>query len=299
MSRFFISGLLNIETTVAIPGFPLDYAPVHYPFFGINSTLSGVGYNIAKALVLLGNRIDLHSLVGPDWTLPHLRQELASLRIDSGGLEEALSATAQSVILYEPSGRRQIHVDLKECQERSLSKVEDSQLAACDMALLCNINFSRPLLARAKALGRPIACDVHVLHDIHDDYNRDFIAAADILFLSDEGLGGRLATDYLRELQEHYGIPIVVMGCGAAGAYLSVRRDHRFFHAPASAPRGVKNSVGAGDALFSAFVHDYCQNQDPYLALQRATRYAGWKVGATGAAEGLLDQAGWLQHVAR
>ena len=299
MSRFFISGLLNIETTVAIPGFPLDYAPVHYPFFGINSTLSGVGYNIAKALALLGNRIDLHSLVGPDWTLPHLRQELASLRIDSGGLEEALSATAQSVILYEPSGRRQIHVDLKECQERPLSKVEDSQLAACDMALLCNINFSRPLLARAKALGRPIACDVHVLHDIHDDYNRDFIAAADILFLSDEGLGGRLATDYLRELQEHYGIPIVVMGCGAAGAYLSVRRDHRFFHAPASAPRGVKNSVGAGDALFSAFVHDYCQNQDPYLALQRATRYAGWKVGATGAAEGLLDQAGWLQHVAR
>ena len=299
MSRFFISGLLNIETTVAIPGFPLDYAPVHYPFFGINSTLSGVGYNIAKALALLGNRIDLHSLVGPDWTLPHLRQELASLGIDSGGLEEALSATAQSVILYEPSGRRQIHVDLKECQERPLSKVEDSQLAACDMALLCNINFSRPLLARAKALGRPIACDVHVLHDIHDDYNRDFLPPADILSLSDEGLGGRLATDYLRELQEHYGIPIVVMGCGAAGAYLSVRRDHRFFHAPASAPRGVKNSVGAGDALFSAFVHDYCQNQDPYLALQRATRYAGWKVGATGAAEGLLDQAGWLQHVAR
>lgn len=299
MSRFFISGLLNIETTVAIPGFPLNYAPVHYPFFGINSTLSGVGYNIAKALALLGNRIDLHSLVGSDWTLPHLRQELASLGIDSSGLEEALSATAQSVILYEPSGRRQIHVDLKECQERPLSKVEDSQLAACDMALLCNINFSRPLLARAKALGRPIACDVHVLHDIHDDYNRDFIAAADILFLSDEGLGGRLATDYLRELQEHYDIPIVVMGCGAAGAYLSVRRDHRFFHAPASAPRGVKNSVGAGDALFSAFVHDYSQNQDPYLALQRATRYAGWKVGATGAAEGLLDQAGWLQHVAR
>ena len=299
MSRFFISGLLNIETTVAIPGFPLDYAPVHYPFFGINSTLSGVGYNIAKALALLGNRIDLHSLVGPDWTLPHLRHELATLGIDSSGLEEALSATAQSVILYEPSGRRQIHVDLKECQERPLSKVEDSQLAACDMALLCNINFSRPLLARAKALGRPIACDVHVLHDIHDDYNRDFIAAADILFLSDEGLDGRLATDYLRELQEHYGIPMVVMGCGAAGAYLSVRRDHRFFHAPASAPQGVKNSVGAGDALFSAFVHDYCQNHDPYLALQRATRYAGWKVGATGAAEGLLDQAGWLQHVAR
>lgn len=41
MSMLFISGLTNVETTVAIPGFPLPYAPVHYPFHGIQSTVSG------------------------------------------------------------------------------------------------------------------------------------------------------------------------------------------------------------------------------------------------------------------
>lgn len=59
------------------------------------------------------------------------------------------------------------------------------------MALLCNINFSRPLLAEARRHGIPIACDVHVLWDVHDDYNRDFMRQADILFCSDEGLNGR------------------------------------------------------------------------------------------------------------
>lgn len=33
MTCFLGSGLLNQETTVAIDGFPLDDAPVRYPFF--------------------------------------------------------------------------------------------------------------------------------------------------------------------------------------------------------------------------------------------------------------------------
>jgi len=49
MSTIFISGLINIETTVQVEGFPIEYSPVRYPFFGVRSTVSGVGYNVAKA----------------------------------------------------------------------------------------------------------------------------------------------------------------------------------------------------------------------------------------------------------
>ena len=47
--KLFVSGLLNVETTVAVRGFPISYYPIDYPFFGIQSHVSGVGYNIAKA----------------------------------------------------------------------------------------------------------------------------------------------------------------------------------------------------------------------------------------------------------
>ena len=157
MSRLFISGLVNIETTVAISGFPLSYAPVHYPFHGIHSSVSGVGVNLAKALHHLGNDVQLHSLIGPDLAGDTVLQALQREGIDCRGLCHGLSATPQSVILYDPQGRRQIQVDLKECQEQTLPASAAQTLQRCDMALLCNINFSRPLLAEAKRRFRAAA----------------------------------------------------------------------------------------------------------------------------------------------
>ena len=58
MSRFFVAGLINLETTLAIDGFPLAYFPARYPFFGIQTTVSGVGYNLAKALHTPGRMAD-------------------------------------------------------------------------------------------------------------------------------------------------------------------------------------------------------------------------------------------------
>ena len=54
MTQILVSGLINIETTLKVDSFPLEYKPVRYPFFGIQSTVSGVGYNIAKALTMVG-----------------------------------------------------------------------------------------------------------------------------------------------------------------------------------------------------------------------------------------------------
>jgi acarbose 7IV-phosphotransferase len=44
-----------------------------------------------------------------------------------------------------------------------------------------------------------------------------------------------------------------------------------------------------GDALFSAFVHGYVENKDPYHAMQKAVLFAGYKIGETGAAEGFMS----------
>ena len=163
MSSLFISGLTNVETTVAISGFPLASAPVHYPFHGIQSTVSGVGVNVAKALHHLGHTVQLHSLIGPDLAGDTVIAALEQTGISTHGISRILSATPQSVILYDPDGRRLIQVDLKECQETPLPDGYEPSLQQCELAILCNINFSRSLLATAKRLNKLIACDVHVL----------------------------------------------------------------------------------------------------------------------------------------
>ena len=53
-----------METTVAIEQFPIAYSPMRYSFFGIQSAVAGVGYNISKALTTLGSQVNFLTLVG-------------------------------------------------------------------------------------------------------------------------------------------------------------------------------------------------------------------------------------------
>nr|HRC75190.1 PfkB family carbohydrate kinase [Kouleothrix sp.] len=59
----------------------------------------------------------------------------------------------------------------------------------------------------------------------------------------------------------------------------------------AHAARPIVSTIGAGDALFSAFLHSYAAAPDPYAAIQRAIVFAGYKIGSIGAAEGFLSHA--------
>ncbi|RPI33331.1 MAG: carbohydrate kinase family protein, partial [Chloroflexota bacterium] len=270
MIQILVSGLINIETTLRIDGFPIDYFPVRYPFFGINSSVSGVGYNVAKALTVLGDRVHFLSLIGRDFAGDLVFKALKEAGISRQWVLPEVERTAQSVILFDPGGRRQIHTDLKDVQEKPYPfGVFEQALQGCSLAALCNINFSRPLLQPARQAHAIVATDLHAIADVDDAYNREFFEAADILFMSDERLPCP-PEEWARMVMNRYRAEIVVVGLGARGALLSVRSDRFSERLPAVATRPVVNSIGAGDALFSSFIHFYHSSGDPYLALRKA-----------------------------
>jgi ribokinase len=292
-----ISGLVNIETTVRVDGFPIPYFPVRYPFFGVRSTVSGVGVNISKALTTLGHDVRFLSLIGDDAPGRLAREALRGRGVDDRYVLAQAAETAQSAILYDGDGRRQIHVDLKDIQEQVYpAALFDEAAEGCRLAVLCNINFSRPLLALARQRGLLIATDVHAIADLDDPYNADFMRAADILFMSHERLPAP-PEEWAGAMSARYGNRIVVIGLGEEGALLAVKGE-ALQHVPARVTRPVVNTIGAGDALFSAFLHVYMQTGDPHLALRKAVVFASYKIGAAGAAEGFLDATGldlWVQ----
>ena len=53
--------------------------------------------------------------------------------------------------------------------------------------------------------------------------------------------------------------------------------------------RPVVNTIGAGDALFSGFLHAQSQMHDPFEAMRKARLFASWKIGVSGAADGFLN----------
>ncbi len=291
MAKVLVSGLINIETTLRVEGFPIAYSPVRYPFFGVDSTASGVGYNVAKALTTLGDAVNFLSIIGRDFAGKLVMESLARDELSGEFIVPGIERTPQSVILYD-DGRRQINVDLKDIQEQAYPEEQfDAALSECVVAVLCNINFSRPFLEKARRAGKLVATDVHALSDLNDDYNRDFMQAAHILFLSDENLP-MPPEAWVTQLLNRYDPEVVVVGLGAQGALLAVRRDNFVERLPAVRARPVVNTIGAGDALFACFVHYYSRTHDPYESLRKAMLFASWKIGATGAAEGFLDEAG-------
>ncbi|MBQ9673657.1 MAG: carbohydrate kinase family protein [Ruminococcus sp.] len=288
--KILVSGLLNIETTVPVREFPINYYPIDYPFFGISSNVSGVGYNIAKALTTLGNNVNLISFLGKDDEADRILNRLHKDGINAENIRQDLKNTPASVILYDPQGKRQIYCDLKDIQEQNIGpNAVTDDLKDCDAVVLCNINFNRELIKRVRSLGVTTATDVHVLSDINDEYNRDFMANADILFLSDEALPCA-AEDFIRQIKNRYHNKIIVIGMGSKGAMLLDAEKNEVSVISAYSNGNIVNTVGAGDALFSSFLHFYIKGCDAKSALQRAVVFAGIKIGYNGASVGFSTE---------
>lgn len=286
--NIYVSGLLNVETTTSVRGFPVNYYPIDYNFFGIQSAVSGVAFNIAKALRTLGDNVLLNSMVGNDFSASYILDTVSKLGIETASIHPILTQTPASVVLYDSDGRRQIYCDLKNIQETPCD-FQPEQLDGMDLLVACNINFNRPLLHLAKSAGKKIATDVHVLSDIHDSYNREFMECADILFLSDENIGDDYGF-FLWELAHTYRPEVIVLGRGAKGAAMYLRETNQIAEMPAVSAGKVLNTVGAGDALFSAFVHFYAKGCNAWDALQCAQIFAAHKITVNGASEGFVTE---------
>ncbi|MBQ4530828.1 MAG: carbohydrate kinase family protein [Lachnospiraceae bacterium] len=288
--KIMVSGLVNVETNIKIREFPVSYYPVDYPFFGIASSVGGVAYNVSNALSKLGNEVELISYTGKDFEAERIFTELEKNKIGFSKVRKELKETPVSAILYDAQGKRQIYCDLKDIQEKTYVYNEKEQnMDDYDIIVLCNINFNRELLKKAKKSGKIIATDVHVLSNIEDDYNKDFMECADILFLSDEQLPAS-AEEFILQIKERYPAKIVVIGRGSKGALLYDRERNQVTNLGAVKVGEVVNTVGAGDALFSSFLHFYGKGYEPVEALKRAEVFASAKIRESGAANGFIEE---------
>lgn len=289
--KLFVSGLVNVETNLRIRSFPVTYYPIDYPFFGIKSNVSGVGYNISRAAMKLGDDVTMCSLIGKDYEASRIIDALDKAGIKKDYIFDALDTTPVSIVLHEPGdgGRRQVYCDLKDIQEKNIDSagVIDA-MKASDVCVLCNTNFNRPLLPVAKEAGKIIATDVHVISDKFDPFNRDFMRYADILFLSDEDLPDA-PEQFLHVLKSEYGAKIIVIGLGREGVVMYERETDSIVRLPAVKIGGVVNTVGAGDALFASFIHYYgkCSAVE---ALKRAEVFAALKIRHDGGARGFSTE---------
>jgi sugar/nucleoside kinase (ribokinase family) len=187
MSRVAVAGVVNVRTARRCDAFPPSFASSAVEPGGISIRLSGTGWTVARTLQQLGSEVLFATYVGAD----ELGQFAAQGLLRHGLLgPTSLMCPSQprAMVLYGPDGHRANATDLRATPD--LSYPSDLFAAAidhgdtCDMAVLTNIGFTRPLISVATERGLRIATDLHLVDDVDSPYNRDWMRAAHILACS-------------------------------------------------------------------------------------------------------------------
>ncbi|KPM51630.1 sugar kinase [Frankia sp. CcI49] len=279
-SPVVVAGVVNVQQTIPVEGFPVAYAPVRYLPHGLRLATSGVGLNVARALTGLGRPVRLATVVGRDGAGVLVRDALEQAGLAGAGVVGG-ECTAQSAVLVDRAGRRQISTDLKDLPLFPYPlEVFAGLLVGAQAAAVSTIGFARRLLPVAVEAGVPIAVDLQATPGLQDTYARDWVERATVVFCSQENLTVS-PERFARDVFALGRAKVVVVGLGAAGCVrflpgMSPRA------VPAVAPFGVRDTTGAGDALFAGFLHYWLRSGDPDDAIDRAVLVAGWTVGFPG-----------------
>ena len=287
----YVSGLLNFETILNVEKFPIQYFPIDYPFFGVTSSVSGTAFNISKALTTLGDKTLLSSHVGQDLLGRTIINEAKKCKIDVSNVKETLEQTPNTVVLVDRYRNVETYCDLKNVQELSNSFEEEKEaIESADLVVLCNSNFNRPLLREAKKLNKKIATDVHIIGNVDDEFNKEFMEYSDILFLSSKGIHELNYEEFLLDIYNTYHNELIVLGEGREGAMILDSKKKTIYHIDAVTVRDIVNTVGSRDALFSAFLHYYLKGIDSLEALKLAELFTSYKIGENGGANGFAKE---------
>ena len=291
MGKFMVAGFVQYETIVKVEEFPVPYRQFESSRDLINTDIGGTGFDEAMALRWLGNDVDFMSMVARNMSN---RQIAAYLHINNVDLKTdyvlpTLDGMPTSVVLY-CKGQKQTFEDVKDIRTAEYDyDLFESQIKDKYMVLISNCNFCRPLIGLAQKYNKPLAVNVRSMRAEKIEQKKDFLSAADILYISDDDLDSD-PYDCINECREKYNPQIMVMGIGARGVILYTREDNSVLEYKSVKTNEVVNTVGAGNALFSAFLHYYVKTGDAKESIKNALLFASYKIGFVGTTNGFMTE---------
>ena len=238
-----------------------------------HETLGGTSAGKALNLRLLGVDVTVSTLVGHDAIGERILGELRSAGVDVLAGRSA-NGSERHVNLMDAAGRRvSLYLNLPTAVQEEAGEAPDATLTAAltaaDAVVVDLADHSRRVLPAARALGRPVWCDLHD-YDGSSAFHEEFRAAADHLFVSDERLPD--PEGFLHE-QVAAGKRLVVCTRGARGA-VALERGGELHRVPAQPVPEVVDTNGAGDAFFAGFLRAHLDGRGVGDCLELAARTA-------------------------
>jgi acarbose 7IV-phosphotransferase len=282
-----VAGGFGIDTNVYARG---ERIGAEVTFAHVVDAPGQAGSYSARAFAALGLATRAIAALGDD---PHgawIRAELDRAGIALTELRDPLG-THRSINLVSVDGARRNYFDARGAEAVKVD-VGACRRALRGAALLhCHLDdWCRRLLPIARAEGLPISCDLQDVLDVEDAYRADFVAAADVLFLSAVNLSDARASAL--DLAARRPGRLVVVGEGAAGCSVAVDGGIDTYPAVALPGRPVVDTNGAGDTLAATFLASHLlDGLDVGSSLRRAQLAARWVCAQRGDEKAPLPRA--------
>lgn len=290
MSNFLVSGILQRETIVKVESLPIVYSPVTDIAQSIHTSLGGDSYNEAIALKWLGDQVDFFSMIGENDDANLINRKGSEITLDTNYILPKLSATPAAVIFYGNDKKQQIFEDIKNIRDAEYNiNLFKSKLPTADMVLTANANFCRPLVKAAVEAEKKIALNIRTFKKETEKYNKFFLDNADIIYLSDDNLKDD-PYDFMKDIVGKYNPEILILGQGSDGLIIYSSDKDSYTHYKSVKTNEIVNTVGAGNALFSCFLHYYQKTGDSTLSIRNALLFASYKIGFVGTSNGFMTE---------
>jgi len=268
----FVAGGCSWDSIVYLDEFPRE-TETHFAR-DFQETLGSSGAGKALNMGRLGVDTRLHAMIGDDRYGEAIRERFDAepvtfeADIDPNGTE-------RHVNLMNDAGERISIFVVSPTQEPDIDYERVEQWTAkADALVVSPVNYTRGLLPAAVEAGTPVWADIHA-YDGEDGYYDDFLAAADYLFMSEEGMD-----DYRGFMHEQIdaGKRLVVCTHGEDGA-TALTADGEWVEVPAAEFEMIDTN-GAGDAFFAGYLYGHRQGLPVETNLRLGTLAGGLAVSS-------------------
>jgi sugar/nucleoside kinase (ribokinase family) len=253
-------------------------APVPQTLFPrrFHETIGSTGAGKALNLRRLGFEVTLHELIGDD-----LYGEMVSTYLRDAGIgfihDPAPDGTQRHVNLMDADGRRSSLIVRPGPSNPTFDAARIGALIPQSDYIVLNISdYCRQLIPQIRQHGKPIWTDLHD-YDGANPYHRDFVEAADYLFLSSDALPEYWA---FMERQVATGKRLVVCTHGRHGA-TALTPDGEWIETPIVDSYERRDTNGAGDAFFAGVLYGHARGLPIARCLRLGTIVSGLCVSSS------------------
>ncbi|MCG8572049.1 MAG: carbohydrate kinase family protein [Spirochaetes bacterium] len=254
-----ILGAVGIDTNVYLYGQEIDFS-VECNFSQNRDYIGQAGGFTARGFAQLGYQTGFIGYIGQDY-----HGNLIQDQFEKDGIKTLFfidpEGTKRSINFMYPDGRRKNFFDGKSAMDVK------PDLAACrtmikgSRLIHANIsNWVRYVLPIAKELGITISTDLQDIPNIEDDYRKDFLEYADIVFFSIANFDH--PDELIKKFIDRYPDKKFVCGMGKKGCAYGDRSGIQ--HYPAiELSQPVIDTNGAGDGLAVGFLSSHILESKP------------------------------------